>query len=38
MFGLYDKDWNLIDVFDSDEDAFGYAIANGVSLFKIEEL
>ena len=38
MVGLYDQDWNLIDVFDTREDAMMYAITNGVPEFKIEEL
>jgi hypothetical protein len=38
MFGLYDKDWNLVDVFDTDEDAMMHAITEGVAPFQIKEL
>lgn len=38
MVGLYDEDWNLIDVFDNDEDAMSHALYNGISPFKIKEL
>lgn len=38
MFALYDSNWNLIRLFDSDEDAMMYAINNGISSFKIGEM
>lgn len=37
MVGLYDKDWNFIQAFDNDEDAFSFAITHGISAFKIQE-
>lgn len=38
MVGLYDQDWNLIDVFDNDEDAMAHALYNHIPVFKIKEL
>lgn len=38
MIGLYDKDWNLIAVFDTDEEAFDFAIKSAVPAFKIKDL
>ena len=36
--GLYDENWNLIDVFDSRPDAMNHVLYNSIPAFKIKEL